>query len=78
MIKKKRKFKRFPDYDCDGGCPYESPESCTVCLNRKNKVIMSEALINLICDLLWIISISIAIILINSFSGIEYESRRSK
>lgn len=45
MAKKKRKFKRFPDYDC---------------------------------DLLWIISISIAIILINSFSGIEYESCRSK
>lgn len=36
--KHKFKFpKRFPDYDCDGGCPYESPESCTVCLNRKNK-----------------------------------------
>lgn len=33
----KHKFKRFPDYDCDGGCPYESPESCTVCLNRKNE-----------------------------------------
>ena len=40
MTKKKRKFKRFPDYDCDGGCPYESPESCAVCLNRENKVIM--------------------------------------
>lgn len=36
--KHKFKFpKRFPDYDCDGGCPFESPESCTVCLNRKNK-----------------------------------------
>ena len=35
MAKKKRKFKRFPDYDCDGSCPYESPESCTVCLNRE-------------------------------------------
>lgn len=37
----KHKFKRFPDYYCDGGCPYESPESCTVCLNRKNKSINS-------------------------------------
>lgn len=35
MAKKKSKFKRFSDYDCDGGCPYESPEDCTVCLNRK-------------------------------------------
>ncbi len=32
----KRKFKRFPDC-CDGSCPYESPESCAVCSNRKNK-----------------------------------------
>lgn len=35
MAKKTSKFKRFPNYDCDGGCPYESPESCTVCLNRE-------------------------------------------
>ena len=35
MAKKNVKFKRFPDYDCNGGCPYESPESCTVCLNRE-------------------------------------------
>lgn len=30
----KHKFP-FPKYDCDGGCPYESPESCAVCFNRK-------------------------------------------
>ena len=33
----KRKYKfPFPKYNCDGGCPYESQESCAVCFNRKN------------------------------------------
>lgn len=32
----KHKFRRFLDYNCDG-CQYESPESCAVCPNRKNK-----------------------------------------
>lgn len=31
---KKKVFKKFTDYDYDS-CPFESPEFCIICPNRK-------------------------------------------